>query len=138
VIRVATPRSANRNRDQFKLDFSRAAPLREIYPQLAELRIEFDYEDGSERPPSSVAYAYFPAARGFFRFSCPCHSCNGEFDLSAQVAELAGETGRQRRSRRMQVSCTGLSLQETRLREPCPIGARVRISAALHPEEQSA
>lgn len=138
MIRITPPWPATKNREQLKLDFSRAAPLREIYPQLAELRVEFDFDDGSDRPPSSVAFAYFPAARGFFRYACPCHSCNGEFDLSAEVAELAGEVNRQRRSRRVQVTCTGLRLQESRTREPCPICARIRMSATLNSVEQSA
>jgi hypothetical protein len=138
VIRITPNWPATKHREQLKLDFSRAAPLREIYPQLAELRVEIDYEDGSDRPPSSVAFAYFPAARGFFRYACPCHSCNGEFDLSEEIALLAGEASRQRRSRRVQVACAGMRLQESRTREPCPICARIRLSATLNSVEQPA
>ncbi len=45
--------------------------------------------------------------------------------------------GRPQRSRRIQISCAGLRLQEMGARAPCPIRARIRISATLHPMEHS-
>ena len=120
------------NREKLKQDFTRASALRELYPQLAELRIEFEFDDGTKRTPSPQSFSYFPAARGFFRYACPCHSCTGEFDLSGYVAELADVAGRPQRSRRVQVSCTGLRAQELNAREACPICARIRFSATLH------
>jgi hypothetical protein len=119
------------SREKLKIDFTRAAPLRDLYPQLAELRIEFEFDDGTARTPSPQSFSYFPAARGFFRYACPCHTCSGEFDLSGFVAELAG-TGRKERSRRVQVSCTGQRVQELNTREACPICARIHVSAILH------
>jgi hypothetical protein len=124
------------SREQLKLERSRAAPLREIYPRLAEVYVEFEFDDGTSRAPSPTAYSYFPAANGFFRFSCPCYSCNGEFDLSAHVAELAKETVGKRRSSRMQVSCSGLRVREMSVHEPCPVCARIRVSATPHSLEQ--
>ena len=124
------------SREQLKLDRSRAAPLREVYPRLAEVYVEFEFDDGTNRAPSPTAYSYFPAANGFFRFSCPCYSCNGEFDLSAQIAELAKDTGRKQRSSRVQVSCTGLRVRELSVQEPCPVHARIRVSATPHSLEQ--
>jgi hypothetical protein len=123
-----------------KYDFTRAVPLRQIYPQLAEVRVEFEFQDGTERSPSPQSFSYFPAARGFFRYSCPCHSCSGEFDISSYVAELAGKADNAKadsakNSRRVNVSCTGLRLQDSNERVACPIGARVRVSATLHTTE---
>ncbi len=120
------------NRDRLKQDFTRAAALRELYPQLAELRIEFEFNDGTKRTPSPQSFSYFPAARGFFRYACPCHSCSGEFDLSGYVAELADMAGRKPRSRRVAVSCKGERAQELNLREACPICAHINVSATLH------
>jgi hypothetical protein len=124
-------------RERLKLESVRAAPLRELYPQLAELRIEFEFEDGTTRVPSPQSFAYFPAARGFFRYACPCHACSGEFDLSSHVAELVG-AGRRPRSRRVELTCTGQRAQEVNVREACPMCARIRVSAILHPTESSA
>jgi hypothetical protein len=125
------------NREQLKLERSRTAPLREIHPRLAEVYLEFEFDDGTRRAPSPTAYSIFPAAQGFFRYSCPCYSCNGEFDLSAHVAELAQESGRRPRSRRVQVSCTGSRVQEMNVQTACPICALIRVSATLHPTEQT-
>jgi hypothetical protein len=122
------------HREKLKLDNSRAPPLREIYPQLAELRVEFEFQDSTARPPSALAFSYFPAARGFFRYACPCHTCNGEFDLSTQVAELADIHDQPPRTKRMSLSCTGLRPVETNVRGACPIIARVRLSATPHRE----
>lgn len=126
------------NREQLRLERSRTAPLREIHPRVAEVYVEFEFEDGTDRAPSPTAFSYFPAARAFFRFACPCHSCSGEFDLSAHVAELAREPGRVQRSRRVQVSCTGSRPRAVNSHEPCPICARIRLSATLHSTEQPA
>jgi hypothetical protein len=120
------------NREQLKLERSLALPLREIHPRLAEVYIEFEFDDGTDRKPSPTAYSYFPAARGFFRYSCPCHSCSGEFDLSAQVTELAQETGLAQHSRRVQVSCAGLRPRSMGMHEPCPLCAWIRITVTLH------
>jgi hypothetical protein len=125
------------NREQLKLDSTRAAPLRDIYPQLAEVRVEFEFIDGTTRAPSPQSFSYFPAARGFFRYACPFHSCTGEFDLSGHVAELAGKTGRAQRTRSVNVTCTGKRAQDWNARIDCPICAQIRVSAILHTTEPS-
>jgi hypothetical protein len=125
------PRSGlpTNNRERLKLDFTRAAPLRQIYPQLAEVRVEFEFQDGTERSPSPQSFSYFPAARGFFRYACPCHSCSGEFDISGYVAELASKGDKTTRSRRVNVTCTGQRAHDLNERVACPICARIQVSA---------
>jgi hypothetical protein len=124
------------NRERLKLEFTRATLLRDLHPQLAEVRIEFEFEDGTRRQPSPQAFSYFPSARGFFRYACPCHSCSGEFDLSGHVADLA-KSGSRQRSRRIEVACEGLRAPAS-AHEGCPICARIRISAVPHaPERQT-
>jgi hypothetical protein len=137
VSRPARPGATLNKRDRLKLESTRAAPLREIYPQLAELRVEFEFDDGTPLKPSAQVISYFPAARGFFRYSCPCHSCSGEFDLSELVAELAGKPGRTPRVRNLNVSCTGQRAREADTLSDCPICAQVRVSATPHGKEQS-
>lgn len=118
------------------MDFTRAAPLRDLYPKIAEMRIELEFEDGTDRAPSAQSFSFFPAARGFFRFACPCHTCSGEFDFTGVVAELATERSRLQRNRRMKVSCEGQRIQGSELRAACPITARVRLSATPLTSEQ--
>jgi len=125
------------SREKLKQDFTRSVPLRQIYPQLAEVRVELEFDDGTLQSPSSQSFSYFPAARGFFRYSCPCHSCNGEFDLSKHVAELAGKTASKGRSRNIDVSCSGERARDSETREACPVVAQVRVSAVLRPVEKA-
>jgi len=96
------------------------------------VRVEFEFLDGTTRSPSPQAFSYFPGARGFFRYACPCHSCSGEFDLSGFVAELAGKISRAPLSRTLNISCTGIRAGE---RIECPICARIRVSTVLHGKE---
>jgi hypothetical protein len=123
------------NRERLKVEFTRAALLRELYPQLAEVRVELAFKDGTERTPSAQSFSYFPAARGFFRYACPCHSCNGEFDLTAQVAELAGKSGRAPRTREVSVSCGGQRIEAQAAQ--CPVCAQVRVSAIVRTKESA-
>jgi hypothetical protein len=125
-------------RERLKLEFARAAPLRELYPQLAQVRVEMEFRDDVSPAPSSQAFSYFPAARGFFRYSCPCHSCSGEFDLSTYVEELARKTGGAQRTRRVDVDCQGLRTVDSAAREDCGISAEIRVSAVLRGKDQTA
>lgn len=122
-------------RERLKADFTRAEALRDLYPQLAEVRVEFEFQDGTERSPSPQSFSYFPAARGFFRYACPCHSCSGEFDLSTHVEELARKPGTRERSRNVSVSCTGQRAHDLNERIACPVCAQVRVSATPRIEE---
>jgi len=121
-------------REKIAYDFTRAAPLRDLYPQLAEVRVEFEFQDGTTRTPSPQAYSYFPAARGFFRYACPCHSCSGEFDISTYVAELAAKADKPQRKRNLNLSCAGQRAPGVPDRT-CPIGASVRVSATVRTPE---
>jgi hypothetical protein len=122
-------------RERLAYDFTRTATLRDLYPQLAEVRVEFEFQDGTLRAPSAQAFSYFPAARGFFRYACPCHSCSGEFDISSCVAELAAKADKPQRNRQLKLSCAGQRALDINERVACPIGASVRVSATQRPPE---
>jgi hypothetical protein len=130
--RLASPAT---NRERLLQDFARAALLRQLYPQLAEVRVELEFQDGTAPSPSPQAFSYYPAARGFFRYACPCHSCSGEFDLSTYVAEAAADVPTAQRIRRMDVTCTGQRAHDLNERHACPIGARIRVSVKLRKPE---
>ena len=126
------------NRERLKADFTRGALLRDLHPQLAEVRVEMEFQDGTTRPPSAQSYSYFPAARGFFRYACPCHGCDGELDLTAVVTELAGKSGRNSRTRDVSVACGGQRIEEANQRASCPVCAQVRVSAVLRNKDSPA
>src|ERR1700677_450483 len=99
-------------RYQRQHDRDRAPALRTAFPEVSQLSIELAFADRSgkmhkEPAPSSQAHAFSPPARAFFRFTCPCADCNGEFDPSASVAQVAASRGRASRSATAKLQCTG-------------------------------
>jgi hypothetical protein len=126
---------ASNSRERLKQEHRQAEPLAQAYPQLAQVKVEFDFDDGSALPPSQQSFSYFPAARSLFRYPCPCHACNGEFDLGEYVAELAGRAGRMAQERHMTVVCPGQRVHALHERKSCPIRAGIRISATWRPPE---
>jgi hypothetical protein len=115
-----------------KQEFTRAALLREVYPQIAQVRVDLEFHDAVSPAPSSQSFSYYPGARGFFRYACPCHSCSGEFDLSVYVDELVRRSGGAQRSRSVDVACQGRRIVESATREACAISVQVRVSATMH------
>lgn len=125
------------HRDRLKQESLRAAPLRDQYPKVAEIRVELQFNDRISPPPSAQSFSYFPAARGYFRYACPCHSCTGEFDVSSYVADLVAKPGVQRRSREVNMHCLGQRAMDHNERSACPIGAQVLVSIVPHAETKS-
>jgi hypothetical protein len=111
-------------------EFARAALVRQLYPSLTELRVEIEFEDGSDWAPSAQSFSYFPAARGYFRYACPCHACNGEFDLTGKIESLTVATGGAPRSLRVEMPCEGHRAGENDF-VACAVRARVRIKAVV-------
>ena len=121
-------------RNQRQTDRDRAPPMRTAYPQIEQLRIEFNFADRTGRAPSPQAHILFPSARAFFRFACPCSECDGEFDLSTAVSTLVGETANGKRSSSRSVTdnitCEGIRLRNHVSSRPCPIAVKFRLVAS--------
>jgi hypothetical protein len=78
--------------------------LRSSYPQFASLRIDFEFSDRGRFTPAPISNVMHPPANAFFHFPCPYADCDGEFDLTASVAELANDPNCHRAG---QLNCTG-------------------------------
>jgi hypothetical protein len=99
----------------------RADPLRKLFPDIEQLRIEFLF-DGSEThlpPPSPQLRTLFPAAPAFFRFACPCADCDGEFDLTDAAATLMTNSAGRKRAASFtgQLSCRGVRFRDHALHQ---------------------
>jgi hypothetical protein len=121
-------------RFQRQYDRDRAPPLRTAFPDISQLSIELAFADRSgtahkEPAPSSQSHAFYPPARAFFRFTCPCADCNGEFDLSANVAQLAAASGRVTRTATAKLQCAGVRARDRITGSSCPIELTCRIVA---------
>lgn len=123
--KASTPRV--QLRDQRQADRNRAPPLREEFPELAQLRVELYFADSTRPAPSSQSHTLYPAARAYFRFACPCFDCNGEFDLGAEARALAAASGPRQRETRGALECVGVRSHDQRGGVRCPIQLQFRI-----------
>ena len=48
------------------------------------------------------------------------------------MAELATDSGKPQRSRKLKLTCTGLRAKDINERVPCPVDASIRVSTTLH------
>lgn len=64
-------------------------PLRVRFPGITTLRIGFEFRDLGPFAPAPQLTVLHPPASAYFVFPCPYADCDGEFDISADVARLA-------------------------------------------------
>jgi hypothetical protein len=62
--------------------------LRQRYPQLGSLRLEFEFSDGGRFTPTPQVTVMHPPAIAYFCFPCPFSDCDGEFDLAAPIGVM--------------------------------------------------
>lgn len=136
--KVASP--GEQRRDQRQHDRERAPSLRQLFPQLGLVRLELAFADATRPAPSPQSHTYYAAARAFFRFACPCYDCDGEFDLSPNVRELAAAAGPRLREVRGALHCQGLRTRDRSSGAHCPIelqygiGTTTAGGARMEPE----
>ncbi|HEV7985387.1 MAG TPA: hypothetical protein VGP20_04420 [Steroidobacteraceae bacterium] len=138
-MRVVARKSSNSQthpRDRMLSERTRAAALRELFPQVGTLRIELVFNDLSPHVPSPQLHTLYPAASAFFRFACPCADCDGDFDLTAKVKSLLGDSSERRQLRGSssgQLSCQGIRLRDRAGSKACSMQVNFRLlCSALH------
>jgi hypothetical protein len=115
----------------------RAGPLRELLPEIEHLRIQLVFSDPNTRfsQPSSQVRTLFAAAPAFFRFSCPCSDCDGDFDLTDAVTNLVTGLAGSRRPASLagHLSCHGLRFRDhARLQSACPMQLNFQLLSEPH------
>ena len=121
-------------RERLMNERTRCAPLREVFPNVDELRIELVFNDASAFIPSPQLHTLYPAAAAFFRFACPCADCDGDFDLTGAVASLLLESSAGRRridaSSSGRMDCQGVRLRDMAGEKACPMQLSFRLVSA--------
>ena len=115
-------RRAGRQNDRLQ-----APAMRSRYADVAKLQIDLNFAGMSRPPPSPQSHSYYPPARAFFRFACPCSECDGEFDLSANVASLAELKQPSARTASGRLGCEGMHFRERATAAPCPMALSWRL-----------
>ena len=121
-------------RERLMNERTRCAPLREVFPNVDQLRIELVFNDASAFIPSPQLHTLYPAASAFFRFACPCADCDGDFDLTDAVASLLLESSAGRRridaSSTGRMDCQGVRLRDMAGQKGCPMQLSFRLVSA--------
>jgi hypothetical protein len=103
-------------REQLTSEHLRADPLRKLFPNIEQLRIELLFGDPETHlpPPSPQLRTLFPAAPAFFRFACPCADCDGDFDLTDAVTTMMRNPAGRTRTTSFtgQLSCHGVRFRD--------------------------
>jgi hypothetical protein len=121
-------------RERLMNERTRSAPLREVFPNVDQLRIELVFNDASAFIPSPQLHTLYPAASAFFRFACPCADCDGDFDLTGAVASLLLESAAGRRrieaTSTGRMDCQGVRLRDMAGQKVCPMQLSFRLVSA--------
>jgi hypothetical protein len=115
---ASTGHSAQRAnvRERQRRDRAAAQLLRERYPQFDALRFEFEFSGAGQFTPVPQVAVLHPPARTYFFFPCPFADCDGEFDLTEPVAQLAQSGGPRAAG---QLVCGGSRTRERDRQSPC-------------------
>jgi hypothetical protein len=113
-------------REQMLKERAQASPLRDVFPQAGQLRVELNFSDPRAQSPSPQVHTLYPAAPAFFRFPCPCADCDGDFDLTAAVQSLLTGSSARQRTLSGQASCDG-----ARFRGPADTACSMQLTFRL-------
>jgi hypothetical protein len=136
-MKVAVRKSSSSmpRREQMLNARTRAAALRDIYPDLGQLGIELVFDDHSAPKPSPQLRTLYPAAPAFFRFPCPCTDCDGDFDLTTAVAGLMEKpSGRKPTTLTTSgtLTCAGVRLRDRADNKACTMAVTYKLVASPH------
>jgi len=128
-VRLSGANSRNQLRERQRRDRATAQLMRALYPQFASLRLEFDFSepDPDTAAPAPHLLVMHPPSQAYFVFPCPYADCDGEFDLTTAVGELARSQepvsqGTQR--------CSGQRVRDKNGRSPCQLILEYTLEAA--------
>jgi len=104
-----------------------AKELRQQFPQFTSLRLDFAFSDETSQPPAPQSIVLHPPARAYFVYPCPYASCTGEFDLAANVDNIA-EQGKARAAGH--TKCKGERVRGRQGKTPCDLHIEYSIAVS--------
>jgi hypothetical protein len=133
-VKLSSAQGRNLLRERQRRDRATAQPLRVSYPQFASLKLQFEFREVDPDIVAPVPHLLFmhPPSNAYFLFPCPHADCDGEFDLTTAVAELA-------RSRKASCDgrqvCGGQRVRNKSGRGPCELSLKYTIAPGAAAEE---
>ncbi|HEU5133944.1 MAG TPA: hypothetical protein VFU13_02255 [Steroidobacteraceae bacterium] len=128
-MRFTSGNSRNQLRERQRRDRATAQLMRNMYPQFASLRLEFDFSESDPdiTAPARHLLVMHPPSQAYFVFPCPYADCDGEFDLSRAVADLAQSHEPHAHGSQ---KCGGHRVRDKNGRTPCQLTLEYTIQPA--------
>jgi hypothetical protein len=123
-----TPSTGELRRTGRQVDRMRAPIMRDRYASIARLQVDLSFGASAGPAPSPQSHSFYPPARAFFRFPCPCSECDGEFDLSAGVDKLAAIRQPALRTASGRLDCEGVHYRERANASSCRLAVSWRLA----------
>ena len=126
-MKFTSAQGRNLLRERQRRDRATSQPLRVSYPQFASLKLQFEFREQNPEIVAPVPHLLFmhPPSQAYFVFPCPYADCDGEFDLTSAVAELA--RSRESSCDGKQV-CGGQRVRDKNGRGPCQLSLKYTIA----------
>jgi hypothetical protein len=131
-VKISSRRSVNaaaQRRIDLHADRAKTGTVRDAFPGVDVIHVNLGFSDRHPQP-SPQMHSLYPAARAFFRFSCPCADCDGEFDLAAVINDLVTAGAPAKRTGRSLTghsACQGVHWRDSDHSEACGIELSFRI-----------
>jgi hypothetical protein len=131
-VRFTSTNSRNQLRERQRRDRAMAQLMRAQYPQFASLKLEFDFSESDPdiKAPAPHLLVMHPPSQAYFVFSCPYADCDGEFDLTSAVADLARSHEAHAHGTR---KCSGQRVRDKSGRTPCQLTLEYALQSVAEP-----
>ena len=125
-MRFTSGNSRTQLRERQRRDRAIAQVMRNLYPQFASLKLEFGFSepDPDASAPAPHLLVMHPPSQAYFVFPCPYADCDGEFDLTSAVAELARSRGAHSHGK---LKSGGQRVRDKNGRTPCQLTLEYNI-----------
>jgi hypothetical protein len=118
-------------RERLRRDRATALALREVFPAVQHLRLEFVFLGPGPSTPAMQSHTLHRAARAFFEFPCPYADCNGQFDLSHAVKAALADPSQRATG---ELECVGERPARVGAREVCRLRLSYTVTATSQPD----
>ena len=131
-MKFSAANTRNQLRERQRRDRATAELLRVRYPQFASLKLLFEFHESNPdlAAPAAHLLQMHPPSHTYFLFPCPYADCDGEFDLTSAVANLA--RARKGHCDGHQV-CGGQRVRDKNGRAPCQLALQYTITPGTEP-----
>lgn len=132
-LALVTPAARRQERrERLRRSHATALALREVFPGLQQLRLEFVFRGPTSTTPAMQSRTLHAAAPAFFAFPCPYADCDGEFDLSTAVSAAIADPTHHTTG---ELECTGRRPMRTGPSELCRLPLNYTVTAVFQADK---